>query len=233
MTTTSAAANAGLNTNSTTIAPARELYNNIDFKDMDTKRKDYLTKIVTELEQAQVFDFSSKYRYIKVGLILIKAKKELDLKGKEWKEFYELLGLKEKVEERCRKIAANEWFATLEPEDAYKLSHLTQANMITMSKEKDETKFNDMLKENYDFSPTPPTPLTTEEIEEEFKKVYKEADLNSVSLEEYKDYNAMTVLELIEVLDETITQYKEEIAKYYIPKTLQDDTITIEQEEEA
>jgi len=202
-----AATNAGLNTNSTTIAPARELYSNIDFKDMDTKKKDFLEKIVIELEQAQIFDFSSKYRYIKVGLILIRAKKELDLKGKEWKEFYELLGLKEKVEERCRKIAANEWFATLEPEDAYKLSHLTQANMITMSKEKDEEKFQEMLNNsNYDFS-VPKTPeVTDEEVAEAFRTAYKKAELESISLEDYKEYCGSSISELIDILDKTLSQ---------------------------
>lgn len=207
MSNKSAAAYAGKNTNSTTIAPARELYSNIDFKDMDTKKKDFLEKIVIELEQAQIFDFSSKYRYIKVGLILIRAKKELALKGDEWKEFYELLGLKEKVEERCRKIAANKWFAALSPEDASKLSHLTQANMITMSKEIDEEKFNEMLNDsNHDFS----KPKATEdEIAEAFKVAYKEAELKSISIEDYKEYCASSISDLIEILDKTLSQMNE------------------------
>lgn len=208
MTTLFAAANAGQNTNSTNVAPSRILYNNIDFKDMETKRKDFLTEITIELEQAQIFDFSSKYRYIKVGLILIRAKEELDLKGKEWKEFYGLLGLKEKVEERCRKIAANEWFAALKPEDAYKLSHLTQANMITMSKEEDEEKFNEMLNNsNHDFSKSGPS---DEEIEKALKTAYDKAKLKTISLDSYKEYCSSSVSALIKILDDTLSEINEQ-----------------------
>ena len=226
-----AAANAGQNTNSTNVAPSRILYNSIDFKDMDTKKKDLLTEITEELEQAQIFDFSSKYRYIKVGLILIRAKKELDLKGEEWKEFYELLGLKEKVEERCRKIAANEWFAALAPEDAIKLSHLTQANMITMSKETDETKFNDMFKEDYDFSTSKAPEATDDEIAEALNVAYTEADLSILTLDTYKTYSAMSVEELIKILDESLQELEESNSdKFYKPQNKSSD-ITDENQE--
>ena len=207
---------AGLDTN--TVAPVRECFDKIDFENMDSKRKIFLEKIVVELEQAQLLDFSSKYRYIHVGLLLIEAKKELGLSGGDWEKFYILLGLKERAEQRYRQIASSKFFKKLPIEDAHKLHHLTQANMITMSKETEEENFNKMLNNsNSNFS----KPKATEgEIELAFKTAYEKASFTTISLNEYKEYCAMSTSKLIELLDETITQYEEEQeVNVYIPKT--------------
>ncbi len=210
MTTNSAAANAGLITNSTTTTPARKLFDKIEFKDTETKKRGYLEKIVLELEQAQVLEFSLQYRYIKVGVVLIEAKKELKLKDEKWKEFYSLLGLKNRVEERYRQIASNKWFAELTEEDAPKLHHLTQANMITMSKEKkDEEKFKKMLNSSdYNFSAPE---KTDDEVAEAFQTAYDKAELKSISIEDYKEYCASSISSLIKILDETLFEVDEAI----------------------
>ena len=193
---------AGLDTN--TVAPVRECFEKIDFENMDSKRKTFLEKIVVELEQAQLLDFSSKYRYIHVGLLLIEAKKELGLSGGDWEKFYILLGLKERAEQRYRQIASSKFFKKLPIEDAHKLHHLTQANMITMSKETNEKKFNEMLNNsNSNFSKPK---LNDEEVAEAFKTAYKEAELKSISLEDYKEYCASSISELIDILDKTLSQ---------------------------
>ncbi len=206
MTTNSAAANAGLITNSTTTTPARKLFDKIEFKDMDTKKKGYLEQIVVELEKAQLLDFSLKYRYIKVGIILREAKKELSLKGDDWKEFYTPLGLQARAEERYRQIASNKWFTKLTEEDAPKLHHLTQADMITMSKVKDEDEFNSMLNGNHDFS----TPKATdEEIAEVLETAYNEAKFSKITLEQYKTFSKNSVSALIKIIDKTLSQIDE------------------------
>jgi len=61
---------------------------------------------------------------------------------------------------------------------------------------------------------------TEEEIKLAFKKAYKEASFTTISLSQYKEYCAMPTSKLIELLDETITQYEEEKkVNVYIPKT--------------
>ena len=201
----SVASFAGLDTN--TVAPVRECFEKIDFEDMDSKRKTFLEKIVVELEQAQLLDFSSKYRYIHVGLLLIEAKKELSLSGDDWEKFYALLGLKERAEQRYRQIASSKFFKKLPIEDAHKLHHLTQANMITMSKETDKEKFNEMLNNSHSNFSKPKA--TEEEIKLAFKKAYKEASFTTISLSQYKEYCAMSMLELIKLFDITLSQFNE------------------------
>ena len=201
-----AAANATQNTN--IVTAAREAYDRIDFNNLSTEEKGFIEQIVLELEQAQMHSFSSKYRYIRVGEILNKAKKALDFDdAKQWTVFCKHLGLKERVEQRCRQIAKDKRFAKLTEQDAHKLHHLTQANMIDMIKEKDDTKFYEMLNnKDYDFSKPSPT---EDEKEATIKKAFTEAKFDNLTLEQYKVYCVMTVPDLIKVLDATLAQSKE------------------------
>lgn len=219
MTNSSAAANAILNT--TIVTPARESYSSINFASISDKQKGFIDRLVLELEQAQIHSFSSKYRYIRVGAILNEAKNVLKLSTEDWTAFCKLLGLKERVEQRCRQIAKDDRFANLTEQDAPKLLHLTQANMIDMIKEKND-KFYEMLNnKDYDFSKPSPT---EDEKEATIKKAFTEAKFDNLTLEQYKVYCVMTVPDLIKVLDTTLAQSKENASAGLYPLASTDAT---------
>ena len=190
-----------LNTN----IPAREFYNNIDFTTIKDKTKIYYDEIVKELELAQLYNYSAKYRYIKVGIILNRAKDELSLSGKDWGNFCERLGLKERTEQRYRKIAKDDRFAILKEEDAYKLTHLTQANMLAMTKDKDKTFYEKLNTIDYDFSKSKSTDKNGKEVD--LDKKYKSDNIVSITLDQYKEYHKKSNAELIKVIDDTLTEY--------------------------
>jgi hypothetical protein len=164
-------------------------------------------ELIDDLKLAETLITQSLYIYIRIGLKLVSIKNKLISKKGRYTKFLASIGFNERKAQRYMELATHNRYIQMSEDEIKSLHHIPQTRLIEMVKYDDETFYTAVNDSKYKF----PKKQTAEEKEAALKKEYDELGFNNVSFENFEMYMKNTKIDLIKIIDTTISQYQNKV----------------------
>lgn len=165
-------------------------------------------ELIDDLKLAETLTMQSLYIYIRIGLKLVSIKSKLISKKGRYTKFLASIGFNERKAQRYMELATHNRYIQMSEDEIKSLHHIPQTRLIEMIKYDDETFYTAVNDSKYKF----PKKQTADEKEAALKKEYDTLKFNNVSFNDFKEYLKDTKLNLVKIIDTTISQNKVDIA---------------------
>ena len=161
-------------------------------------------ELIDDLKLAETLITQSLYIYIRIGLKLVSIKSKLISKKGRYTKFLASIGFNERKAQRYMELATHNRYIQMSEDEIKSLHHIPQTRLIEMIKYDDETFYTAVNDSKYKF----PKKQTADEKEAALQKEYDTLKFNNVSFNDFKEYLKDTKLNLVKIIDTTISQTK-------------------------